>query len=154
MPEGTLCNKIPVTTKEQLQALLADKSGKEYYQEMNELEVDRKALWGTIQKSLKSRTKTWLDICSHCGLCAESCFYYLANNRDPEQVPSYKIQKTLGEIIRRKGDVDNAFMQKSMDWAYSKCTCCTRCGVYCPFGIDTGIMFSYLRGLLYGQGFV
>jgi Fe-S oxidoreductase len=154
MPEGTLCNKIPVTTKEQLQALLADKSGKEYYQEMNGLEVDRKALWGTIQKSLKSRTKTWLDICSHCGLCAESCFYYLANNRDPEQVPSYKIQKTLGEIIRRKGDVDNAFMQKSMDWAYSKCTCCTRCGVYCPFGIDTGIMFSYLRGLLYGQGFV
>ena len=154
MPEGTLCNRTPVTTKEQLQALLADKSGKQYYEEMNELEVDSKALWGTIQKSLKSRTKTWLEICSHCGLCAESCFYYLANNRDPKQVPSYKIQKTLGEIIRRKGDVDNAHMQKSMDWAYGKCTCCTRCGVYCPFGIDTGIMFSYLRGLLYGQGFV
>jgi Fe-S oxidoreductase len=136
MPEGTLCNKTPVTTKEQLQALLADKSGKQYYEEMNDLEVDSKALWGVIQKS----------ICSHCGLCAESCFYYLANKRDPKQVPSYKIQKTLGEIIRRKGDVDNAFMQMSMDWAYSKCTCCTRCGVYCPFGIDTGIMFSYLRG--------
>ena len=57
-------------------------------------------------------------------------------------------------MIRRKGDVDNAFMQMSMDWAYSRCTCCTRCGVYCPFGIDTGILFSYLRGLLYGQGFV
>jgi Fe-S oxidoreductase len=154
MPEGTLCNKKPVNTKEQLQALLADKSGEQYYEEMNELEVDRKALWGTIQKSLKSRTKTWLEICSHCGLCAESCFYYLANKRDPKQVPSYKIQKTLGEMIRHKGDVDNAFMQMSMDTAYSKCTCCTRCGVYCPFGIDTGIMFSYVRGLLYGQGFV
>jgi Fe-S oxidoreductase len=154
MPEGTLCNKTPVNTKEQLQGLLADKSGKQYYEEMNDLEVDSKALWGVIQKSLKSRTKTWLEICSHCGLCAESCFYYLANHRDPKQVPSYKIQKTLGEIIRRKGDVDNAFMQMSMDWAYGKCTCCTRCGVYCPFGIDTGVMFSYLRGLLYGQGFV
>ena len=65
MPEGTLCNKTPVTTKEQLQALLADKSGKQYYEEMNELEVDSKGLWGTIQKSLKSRTKTWLEICSH-----------------------------------------------------------------------------------------
>ena len=154
MPEGKLCNTINVDTKEQLLALLADKSGKQYYEEMNHLDVDRQKLWGTIQKTFKSRLKTWLEICSHCGLCAESCFYYLANNKDPEQVPSYKIQSTLGQIIKRKGDVDNEFLQMSMDTAYAKCTCCTRCGLYCPFGIDTGIMFSYLRGLLFGQGFV
>jgi Fe-S oxidoreductase len=153
MPEGKLCNKQPVTTKEQLDALLADKSGKQYYEEMNQLEVDKKALWGTLQKTFRSRMKTWLEICTHCGLCAESCFYFLANNRDPKQVPSYKIQATLGEMIRRKGDVDNAFMQMTMDTAYAKCTCCTRCGVYCPFGIDTGILFSYVRGLLFSQGF-
>jgi Fe-S oxidoreductase len=121
---------------------------------MNHLDVDRKKLWDTIQKTLKSRLKTWLEICSHCGLCGEACFYYLANNRDPKQVPSYKIQSTLGEIIKRKGDVDNAFLLECMDTSYAKCTCCTRCGVYCPFGIDTGVMFSYLRGLLFGQGFV
>jgi Fe-S oxidoreductase len=154
MPEGKLCNKKPITTKEELQALLADKSGKQYYEEMNHLDIDRKKLWGTIQKTFKSRMKTWLEICSHCGLCAESCFYYIANNKDPKQVPSYKIQSTLGQIIKRKGDVDNAFMQMCMDTAYAKCTCCTRCGLYCPFGIDTGIMISYLRGLLFGQGFV
>jgi len=154
MPEGKLCNKKPVTTKEELDALLADKSGKEYYAEMNHLEVDKDALGGTIQKSFKSRLQTWLEICAHCGLCADACFYYLANEKDPKQVPSYKIQATLGELIRRKGDVDNAFMQMTMDTAYAKCTCCTRCGVYCPFGIDMGIMFSYVRGLLYGQGFV
>ena len=111
MPEGKLCNKKTVDTKEQLQALLADKSGKQYYEEMNHLEVDRKKLWSTIQKSFKSRLKTWLEICSHCGLCAESCFYYIANKKDPTQVPSYKIQSTLGELIKRKGDVDNQFMQ-------------------------------------------
>jgi len=154
MPEGKLCNKKPINTKEELQALLADKSGKQYYEEMNHLDVDRKKLWDTIQKTFKSRLKTWLEICSHCGLCGEACFYYLANNRDPKQVPSYKIQSTLGEIIKRKGDVDSAFLQECMDTSYAKCTCCTRCGVYCPFGIDTGIMFSYLRGLLFGQGFV
>ena len=135
MPEGKLCNKKPVTTKEELQALLADKSGKQYYEEMNHLDVDRKKLWSTIQKSFKSRMKTWLEICSHCGLCGESCFYYIANNKDPQQIPSYKIQSTLGQIIKRKGDVDNAFMQMCMDTAYAKCTCCTRCGLYCPFGI-------------------
>jgi Fe-S oxidoreductase len=50
--------------------------------------------------------------------------------------------------------VDNAFMQMVMDTAWAKCTCCNRCGMYCPFGIDMGIMFSYLRGLCFSQGFV
>ena len=39
MPEGTLCNKQPVNTKEQLQALLADTRGTIYYQEMEKLEI-------------------------------------------------------------------------------------------------------------------
>jgi Fe-S oxidoreductase len=120
---------------------------------MTHIDIDKDALWATIQKTFKSRFKTWMEICAHCGLCAESCYYYLANNRDPKQVPSYKIQTTLGELIKRKGDVDNAFMQMCMDTAFSKCSCCTRCGIYCPFGIDMGIMFSYLRGLLFAQGF-
>ncbi len=42
MPEGILCNKKTVNTKEELHALLADKSGKQYYEEMNHLDVDRK----------------------------------------------------------------------------------------------------------------
>lgn len=154
MPEGTLCNKQPVNTKEQLHALLADTRGTVYYQEMEKLEIDRNALWATIRKTLKSRMRTWLEICAHCGLCADSCFFYLSNNKDPRQVPSYKIQSTLGEIVKRKGDVDNAFMRYVMDTAWGKCTCCNRCGTYCPFGIDMGVMFSYVRGLCFTQGFV
>ncbi len=133
MPEGKLCNKQTVDAKEQLDALLADKGGKQYYEEMNHLDIDKKALRATLKNVVRSRFKTWLEICSHCGLCAESCFYFLANDRDPKQVPSYKIQATLGKMLKRKGDVDNSFMQECMDSAFAKCTCCTRCGVYCPF---------------------
>jgi len=154
MAQGTLCNNKPVTTKEQLDALLADRGGKIYYEEMMQLDVNSKALWESIQKTLKSRLKTWLNICAHCGLCADSCFLYIANKKDPKQVPSYKIQSTLGEIVKRKGKVDNAFMRMVMDTAWGKCTCCNRCGLYCPFGVDMGIMFSYLRGLCFSQGFV
>jgi Fe-S oxidoreductase len=154
MPEGVLCNKKPVETPEQLQALLADTQGKKYYEELNELEVDKTALWKTIQNTCKSRLRTWLEICAHCGMCADSCFLYTANNKDPKQVPAYKIQSTLGEMIKRKGDVDNAFMQMVMDTAWAKCTGGTRCGLYCPHGIDMGIMFGYVRGLCYSQGFV
>ncbi|BBO78110.1 hypothetical protein DSCW_55270 [Desulfosarcina widdelii] len=154
MPEGKFCNKMPVNTEEELKALLGDTGGKQYYEEMKRLDVDKDKLWTTIQNTCKSRIRTWLEICAHCGMCADSCFLYLINDCDPEQVPAYKIQSTLGEIIRRKGDVDNAFMRKTMEVAWAKCTCCNRCGMYCPHGIDMGIMFGYLRGLLYGQGFV
>ena len=154
MPEGKFCNRRPINTEEDLKALLGDKGGQQYYKEMEMLEVDTVALWETLQKTCKSRTRTWLEICAHCGLCANSCFLYTANNRDPKQVPSYKIQSTLGEMLRRKGQVDTKFMIDTMEVAWAKCTCCNRCGTYCPHGIDMGVMFSYLRGVLYSQGFV
>jgi len=154
MPEGTLCNKRPIETDEQLKTLLADKSGKIYYEEMKHLDVDTAKLWDTIRKTMKSRLKTWLSICAHCGMCADSCFLYLINDRDPKQVPAYKIQSTLGEIVRKKGRVDNDFMHMAMETAWARCTCCNRCAMYCPHGIDVGVMMGYLRGLLYQQGFV
>ena len=154
MPEGTLCNKQPIDTAEGITTLLADKSGKKYYEEMKHLEVDADLLWKTIQNTCKSRIRTWLEICAHCGMCADSCFLYQVDGRKPTQVPAYKIQSTLGEIIKRKGKVDADFMIHCMEVAWSQCTCCNRCGMYCPHGIDTGIMFGYLRGLLYQQGFV
>lgn len=154
MPEGKLCNKKPIETEEDLKALLGDTGGKQYYEEMKSLDIDSELLWKTIGNTLKSRTKTWLEICAHCGMCADSCFLYLVNDRDPRQVPAYKIQSTLGEIVKRKGKVDNEFMRMVMETAWAKCTCCNRCGLYCPHGIDMGVMFSYLRGLCYQQGFV
>ena len=154
MPEGTLCNKQPVDTEEQLKALLADKGGQTYYEEMKHLDVDAEMLRQTLGKSLKSRLRTWLSMCARCGMCADSCFFYRINDRDPKQVPAYKIQSTLGEIVRKNGNVDNAFMHMAMETAWAKCTCCNRCAMYCPHGIDVGVMISYLRGLLYQQGFV
>ena len=154
MPEGTLCNKQPCNSKEQLDALLADTRGRQYYEEMEHLDVDVEKLQTALQNTMKSRLRTWLEICAHCGLCADSCFLYLSNRRDPTQVPAYKIQSTLGEIVKKNGNVTNQHMRYCMDVAWSKCTCCNRCGSFCPYGIDMGVMFGYLRGLCFGQGFV
>ncbi len=153
MPEGKLCNRKPINDEEYLQQVLSDTGGKQYYKEMEELDVDVEKLQGSLKATLKSRIKTWLEMCAHCGLCADSCFLYEVNDRDPKQVPAYKIQSTLGEIVRKNGDVTNEFMRHCMDVAWSQCTCCNRCGHYCPHGIDMGIMFGYLRGLLNSQGF-
>ena len=104
MPEGILCNRTPINTKEQLDATLADTRGRQYYEEMASLDVDREKLANSLKATCKSRLRTWLEICAHCGLCADSCFLYLANKKDPTQVPAYKIQSTLGKIVQRNGD--------------------------------------------------
>jgi len=153
MPEGNFCKRAPITTEEALKNLLTDKSGLQYYKEMESMEVDQEQLLKDLNATCKSRTRTWLDICAHCGMCAESCFLYAANDNDPKQIPSYKIQSTLGEMIRLKGKVDAKFMIDAMEVAWSKCTCCNRCAVYCPYGIDTGVMISYMRGILYKHGY-
>jgi Fe-S oxidoreductase len=116
--------------------------------------VDTDKLAAALKNTCKSRTRTWLSMCARCGLCADSCFLYRVNDCDPTQVPSYKIQTTLGEMVRKNGKVDNEFMRHCMEVAWAQCTCCNRCGQFCPHGIDMGVMFSYLRGLLYAQGFV
>jgi Fe-S oxidoreductase len=154
MAEGKLCNKRPIDTKEDLQNLLSDTNGIQYYKEMKNLDVDVPLLQKLLKETFNSRMKTWLEICAHCGMCADACHFYLANDKDPEQVPSYKLQSTLGEIVKRNGKVNTEFMINCMDTAWGKCTCCNRCGIFCPFGIDMGVMFSYLRGLCFKLGFV
>lgn len=154
MPEGIFCNKKPIQNETELKALLADTRGRQYYEEMKSLDVDKDKLRTTLKNTFKSRFKTWIEMCARCGMCADSCFLYTVNNRDPKQVPAYKIQSTLGEIVRRNGEVDNDFMHYAMEVAWSKCTCCNRCGQYCPHGIDIGVMMGYTRGILYSQGFV
>ena len=82
-----LANRIPVKKQEDLDALLADRGGKRYYEELSRLDVDRDALKKTLDATFKSRLKAWLEICAHCGMCAESCLFYIANDRDPKQTP-------------------------------------------------------------------
>ena len=110
MPEGKLCNKQPVTTKEHAGCAPGGQERQTVLRRDETSGRGPRRCGPPSKNTLKSRTKTWLEICAHCGMCADSCFFYLANNKDPKQVPSYKIQSTLGEIVKRKGKVDNAFM--------------------------------------------
>ena len=152
--EGNLCNSRPIDTEERLKELMADKGGAEYYKQMESLDVDPAKVMDIINSSMTSKIKTWLNNCAHCGMCARACHFWLTSDKDATQIPSYKIQSTLGELIRRKDKVDAKFMMDAMDTAWGKCTCCNRCGVYCPLGIDTGVMMSYFRGVLFKLGFI
>jgi len=111
-----------------------------------------------IQQRLEAvkgaRMKLWLDMCAHCGLCAKSCFFYLAHDNDPTYMPSYKVIKSLGELYRRKGNVDREFLEQIYEIVWGKCTACRRCSMYCPFGIDMATMIATARAICNSQGVV
>ena len=118
--------------------------------EVAEKPVNVKKIQQILDANNGARIRTWLSICSRCGLCAESCFFYLANNRDPHLSPAYKFKNTLGEMYRRKGEVDREFLKKCYDIIWGECTTCKRCSMYCPFGIDIATMIATARGLCAG----
>ncbi|MEW5735404.1 MAG: (Fe-S)-binding protein [Thermodesulfobacteriota bacterium] len=125
-----------------------------YLETFEKRPVNHKALADLVSANLGARIRTWLDICSRCGLCAQSCFVYLSNHRDPRLSPAYKVKHTLGEFVRRKGRVDQAFLEKCYETAWLHCTLCKRCSLYCPFGIDIATMLSLVRTLCHSQGIV
>jgi Fe-S oxidoreductase len=114
-------------------------------------EINPKEIMGFLKPRMNARFKTWLSICAHCGLCADTCHHYLASGKDPKMIPAYKV-RFLTELIRKKGKVDKAYLQKVYETIYYECNMCRRCTLYCPFGIDIALMISLLRALLASQG--
>ena len=80
--------------------------------ESNEISVDRNKIRNILADNDGARIRTWLSICSRCGLCAESCFVYLANDRDPRLSPAYKFHHTLGAMYRCKGKLTREFLKQ------------------------------------------
>lgn len=103
-------------------------------------------------KALKGgRVRAWLSICSHCGMCAESCLFYLAHDRDPAYMPAYKVRQTLGRMLRKKGRLTREDIEAMEAVAFGQCTLCRRCAMYCPFGIDPALMIAAARSVLTSQ---
>jgi Fe-S oxidoreductase len=121
--------------------------------ESNKSPIDKIGLRKILDANDGARIRTWLNICSRCGLCAESCFVYLANDRNPTLSPAYKFKHSLGEMYRRKGNINREFLEKCYEISWLQCTMCKRCSMFCPFGIDVATMISIARNLCYSQGF-
>nr|HID58489.1 (Fe-S)-binding protein [Desulfobacterales bacterium] len=119
---------------------------------MDDVDVDTEFIKETLKALKGARFKAWLQICAHCGLCADSCLFYLAHDKDPKYMPSYKVAKTLGKLYKRKGKVDRGTLEEMAEILYGNCTLCRRCAMYCPFGIDIAIMMSAARIICCSQG--
>lgn len=114
-------------------------------------EIDPKEIMDFLKARMSARLKMWVNICAHCGLCSDTCHYYLSSGRDPKMTPAHKV-RFFKEISRKKGKVDRDYLQKVYDTVYHECNMCRRCTLYCPFGIDIASLIALLRALLLTQG--
>ncbi len=111
-------------------------------------QVDTKALADFLKPRLNARFKTWLKICANCALCADTCHFYLAHERNPEMIPAYKV-RFISEILKGKAEINEAYLRKMYETLYYECNMCRRCALFCPFGIDIGIMVALQRAMLH-----
>lgn len=118
-----------------------------------------------LEKLFKTRLhqamRFYLETCTHCGLCVDSCHVY---NSMPELrytavgrsevvrkifVKYFKQQGKIAPWLGEVMEMDEFVLDKFYEAAFS-CTGCRRCMVHCPFGIDTQQIMSIAKLLLVG----
>ena len=100
--------------------------------------------------SQKGKMKAQLSHCVRCTLCAESCFLFMAHDKEPEYMPSYKVIHSLGKLYRKRGKVNRVFLDKIKKIVWKNCVLCRRC--YCPIGVDIPGMIAFARAVCRSQG--
>ncbi len=111
-----------------------------------------------------SRLVSHLNSCVHCGLCAESCMYYVATN-DERFAPALKVD-LLSSIYQRyytfagkhfpllgnARDLDNFTTSEMVDLFFGSCTLCGRCTTHCSIGVDITYLVRVGREMLAAMG--
>ncbi|MFO7962868.1 MAG: (Fe-S)-binding protein [Desulfobacterales bacterium] len=105
----------------------------------------RAAYKKVFHEEVGARFDMYAKACVHCGLCSASCHYYLSHDGDPRWSPVGKVKQTVWEIMKKKGDVDAAFIRRAAEIAYTECNLCKRCTLYCPFGLDISYLMLVVR---------
>jgi Fe-S oxidoreductase len=128
---------------------------------MDALKIEE--LKNTINNGVKRPSKYYLDLCTRCGLCYDSCHVY---NGIPIKEYSpvgraevvrriYKKYFTMaGRFFPSWGEatgIDDHVMDDLLQAAFS-CTGCRRCMMYCPFGIDTPQILALAKLMLIENG--
>ncbi|MBI9037376.1 MAG: (Fe-S)-binding protein [Bacteroidales bacterium] len=113
-----------------------------------------------FDSKLNGKFITHLNSCVHCGLCGESCHYYLAT-KDERFMPARKVD-LVASIYRRyhtfagrflpklvgARDLNDETIEEMVDVLFGACTMCGRCSVHCSIGVDVPFLVRTARSML------
>ncbi len=117
-----------------------------------------------LRKQIDRKVAAALESCVRCGVCAETCHYYVADPR-PEHVPAYRAE-VLRRIYRGLFDpvgriapgwigattLTEEMLDSLAETAFASCTLCRRCTLNCPMGVDNAQVVRVLRSLVTANG--
>ncbi|HUN65493.1 MAG TPA: (Fe-S)-binding protein [Bacteroidota bacterium] len=124
----------------------------------------RSAALSVLTNPPDNRLLTEVNSCVHCGLCAESCMYYLAT-RDEKFIPARKVE--LVSALHRRyctaggrilpwltgaRELDDAAIGEMTDLFFGACTGCGRCTLHCSIGVDIAYLVRTGRTMLSRMG--
>jgi Fe-S oxidoreductase len=133
---------------------------------MRKLTEDQQKALGALESRLGARLRTQLNSCVHCGLCGESCHYYLRYG-DPRFIPGNKADQiarlyrryytTAGRLLPRwfgARDLDEKTIEEMVDVIFGGCSLCGRCSIHCSIGVDIPFLVRTARTMLVELGLV
>jgi Fe-S oxidoreductase len=114
----------------------------------------------SFKRLMNHKTVANLQSCVNCGLCADSCHYYLVT-KELEAIPAYKLKlvasvfrkllTTMGSLSKEsEGNIalDRQMVERWIDSLYGRCTLCGRCALNCTMGINVTGMIRMARTTL------
>jgi len=117
-----------------------------------------------LQRQLTQPLVASLEVCARCGICAESCHYFISDPR-LENVPAAR-----GEALRRVYRAEKDWLSRLLpgwtgaeklseeglarlaEMAFTRCTLCRRCTFNCPMGVDTPLLMRAVRAMATASG--
>lgn len=113
-----------------------------------------------------SKLLTNLNSCVHCGLCGESCIYYLTY-KEARMLPAQKVD-LISSIYKRYAtfigrnipflvnakDLNDESTKEMVDLFFGACTMCGRCTLHCSIGLDIAFLVRTGRVMLAQMGMI
>jgi Fe-S oxidoreductase len=114
----------------------------------------------SFKRLLDDKAVANLQSCVNCGLCADSCHYFLVS-KELEAIPAYKL-KLVSSVFRKlltvlgglakesegNGALDRETIERWVDSLYGRCTLCGRCALNCTMGINITRLIRIARTAL------
>jgi len=119
-----------------------------------------------LNGDMDGKLLTNLNSCVHCGLCADSCIYYLSD-QNPRYIPAAKVD-LVASIYRRyktftgrvfpamvgARELNSCTAKEMIDLLFGACTMCGRCTSHCSIGVDISYVVRKGREMLSNMGLV
>ena len=120
----------------------------------------------TFRSQITTEYANYLNACVHCGLCADSCHYYLTDD-DHANMPAHKVElvtsvfKRYFTFLGRRfpgwvgaKDLDSEMIGKWVDSLFGRCSLCGRCTINCSIGLNIPYLIRAARNALSAVGLV